>query len=237
MTKRGLPPILFAALPHIQSTDQLRRCIMKIGIIGAGRMAEALGARFAETGHQVFVGARDGVKAANLAQRIGVNADAGSPREAVWFGDLLILAVKRSAIAEALQLSGSDDGMLAGKILVDCNNLGPDPEGTNSIAEEISLLSKGARVVKAFNCCHFEVWKLSPPVFDGRPLVVPICGDDTAAKEVVGNLIAGMGCRALDLGSLHKARHIEYLAAIVIGLLFSGFEANTVFNLITATEF
>lgn len=92
-------------------------------------------------------------------------------------------------------------------------------------------------MVKAFNCCHFEVWKLSPPVFDGRPLIVPICGDDADAKATVRELIASLGCRALDVGPLHKARHIEYLAAIVIGLLFSGFESHTVFNLITETEF
>lgn len=210
---------------------------MRIGLLGAGRMAEALGARFAESGHPVFIGARDDEKACALARRIGADAGAGSLREAAAFGDLLILAVKRAAIADALQSSGAGDGLLAGKILIDCNNLGPDPEGMTSIAEEISFLSRGALVVKAFNCCHFHVWKLSPPVFDGRPLVVPICGDDAAAKNMVRKLIAGLGCRALDIGPLHKARHIEYLAAIVIGLLFSGFEPHTVFNLITATEF
>ena len=210
---------------------------MRIGLLGAGRMAEALGTRFAETGHQTFVGARDEDKSSRLAQRIGSGVAAGSLCEAADFGDLLLLAVKRNAIADALRSSGADDGVLAGKVLIDCNNLGPDPAGTASIAEEISVVSKGARVVKAFNCCHFEVWKLSPPVFDGRPLVVPICGDDADAKATVRALVASLGCRALDVGPLHKARHIEYLAAIVIGLLFSGFEPHTVFNLITETEF
>lgn len=209
---------------------------MKIGLLGAGRMAEALGSRFAQAGHQVFVGARAGDKAAELADRIGRGAKAGSLREAADFGDVLLLAVKRNAIADALRSSG-DESSLAGKVLIDCNNLGPDPEGATSIAEEIASIAKDARVVKAFNCCHFEVWKLSPPVFDGRPLVVPICGDDDGAKGIVRDLVAALGCRALDLGPLHKARHLEYLAAIVIGLLFSGFEPHTVFNLVTSTEF
>jgi len=200
-------------------------------------MAEALGSRFAEAGHQIFVGARDGDKSSRLARTIGEVSGAGSLREAAHFGDVLLLAVKRNAISEALRSSGADDGMLTGKVLIDCNNLGPDPAGTTSIAEEISLLSKGARVVKAFNCCHFDVWKLSPPIFDGRPLVVPISGDDADAKAAVSELVASLGCRALDLGPLHKARHIEYLAAIVIGLLFSGFAPRTVFNLITETQF
>ena len=53
---------------------------MKIGLLGAGRMAEALGTRFARTGHQVFVGARDDGKAFALAQRIGPGTGAGSLR-------------------------------------------------------------------------------------------------------------------------------------------------------------
>lgn len=210
---------------------------MRIGLLGAGRMAEALGSRFAQAGHQIFVGARAGDKAAELADRIGRGAKAGSLREAADFGDVLLLAVKRNAIADALRSSGAEEGFLAGKVLIDCNNLGPDPEGAISIAEEIASIAKDARVVKAFNCCHFEVWKLSPPVFDGRPLVVPICGEEDSAKTIVKDLVAAIGCRALDLGPLHKARHLEYLAAIVIGLLFSGFEPYTVFNLITSTEF
>ena len=210
---------------------------MKIGLLGAGRMAGALGARFAEQGHQICVGARDRDKALALAARIGWGANAGSLREAADFGDTLLLAVKRPAIAEVLAASGAEEGAFAGKVLIDCNNLGPDPDEGRSIAEEIGSIAKGARVVKAFNCCHFDVWSLAPPAFDGRPLVVPICGDDPSAKAVVGELIAGLGCRWLDVGPLGKARHLEHLAAIVIGLLFSGFEPQTVFNLVTSTEF
>lgn len=210
---------------------------MKIGLLGAGRMAQALGTRFAQTGYRIFVGARDHEKAAALAKRVGADTEFGSLRDAAEFGDVLLLAVKRVAVADALQSSGAGDGVLTGKILIDCNNLGPDPDGITSIAEEIASIAQGARVVKAFNCCHFEVWKLSPPTFDGRPLVVPICGDHDGAKATVKELIAQLGGRALDIGPLRKARHLEYLAGIVIGLLFSGFEPYTVLNLISSTEF
>lgn len=210
---------------------------MRIGLLGAGRMAEALGTRFAACGHQIFVGARDDDKASALAQRIGLGTKYGSLQEAALFGDVLLLAVKRAAIAEVLRSSGAEKEILTQKVLIDCNNLGPDPEGGISIAEEVASIAPGASVVKAFNCCHFEVWKLSPPLFDGRPLVVPICGDDGSAKAVVIELVEALGCRALDVGPLKKARHLEYLAAIVIGLLFSGFEPYTVFNLVTSTDF
>jgi predicted dinucleotide-binding enzyme len=200
-------------------------------------MAEALGAAFAHGGHQILVGARDSDKAEATAERILPSAGAGTLRDAAEFGEVLLLAVKRAGIAEALRLSGAQEHALAGKTLIDCNNFGPDVDMMSSIAEEIAHRAPGARVVKAFNCCHYEVWKLQPPAFDGRPLVVPICGDDAAAKATVRALIEEMGCRPLDLGGLVKSRNLEALAAIVIGLLFSGFDRYTVFNLLSETPF
>ncbi|MGH8187966.1 MAG: NADP oxidoreductase, partial [Steroidobacteraceae bacterium] len=65
---------------------------------------------------------------------------------------------------------------------------------------------------------------------------VPYCGEDAAAKGIVSKLIADLGCRPIDIGPLHRARHLEAMAAIVIGLLFSGYDPHTVFNLITVTD-
>jgi 8-hydroxy-5-deazaflavin:NADPH oxidoreductase len=146
------------------------------------------------------------------------------------FGEVVLLAVNRSGITEALAAAGD----LRGKPLIDSNNPGSDPARGLLIAERIRKES-GASVVKAFNCCHFHVWRMSPPAFDGRRLAVPYCGDDKVAKARVRTLIEQMGCTPLDLGGLGKARHIEYLAAIVIGLLFDGADPSTVFNLVDAT--
>ena len=44
---------------------------MKIGVLGAGRMAGALGTRFAAAGHQLMIGARKPDAAASLATTIG----------------------------------------------------------------------------------------------------------------------------------------------------------------------
>jgi 8-hydroxy-5-deazaflavin:NADPH oxidoreductase len=203
---------------------------VKIGVIGAGRMAGALGSRFAAAGHEVMVGARKPDAAAALACNIGNGTAHGEIVEAARHGEVILLAVNRAGIPEALTAAGD----LQGKTLIDCNNLGPDPVEGATIAEAIQAQS-GANVVKAFNCCHFRVWAMKPPVFDGRPLVVPYCGDDDTAKEHVRQLIEEMGCRPLDLGRLGKSRHIEYLAAIVIGLLFDGADPTTVFNLVDAT--
>jgi 8-hydroxy-5-deazaflavin:NADPH oxidoreductase len=204
---------------------------VKIGVIGAGRMAGALGARFAAAGHTLMIGARKPDAAAALAGTIGNGAAHGTIADAARYADVILLAVNRSGITEALTAAGD----LRGKTLVDCNNLGPDPAEGATIAAAVQAQS-GANVVKAFNCCHFHVWAMEPPVFDGRPLVVPYCGDDDDAKGQVKHLIEEMGCRPLDLGGLAKARHIEYLAAIVIGLLFAGADPTTVFNLVDAAD-
>jgi 8-hydroxy-5-deazaflavin:NADPH oxidoreductase len=194
-------------------------------------MAGALGARFAAASHPIMIGARKQEAAATLAHAIGNGAAHGEIADAARYGEVILLAVNRSGITEALAAAGG----LHGKTLIDCNNLGPDPADGATIAATVQAQS-GANVVKAFNCCHFHVWAMKPPVFDGRSLVVPYCGDDDNAKEHVRQLIEEFGRRPLDLGGLAKARHIEYLAAIVIGLLFGGADPTTVFNLVDAAE-
>lgn len=104
------------------------------------------------------------------------------------------------------------------------------------MAEGIQAAAAGAAVVKAFNLCQAAVWRMQPPTFDGRPLAVPYCGDATDSKMIAAKLIADLGCRPVDIGPLHRARHLEAMAAIVIGLLLGGYDPHTVFNLITPTD-
>jgi 8-hydroxy-5-deazaflavin:NADPH oxidoreductase len=197
-------------------------------------MAGALGSRFGDAGHDVFVGARRVDRARALATEVGRETGYGTIEDAARFGELVLLAVKRAGIVDALNAARGPEGALAGKALLDCNNVGPDPAEGVTIADEIQRLAPGANVVKVFNCCHFQVWSMCPPTFDGRPLAVPYCGDDQQAKSRVADLIKQLGCTPLDIGALAKARHLEYLAAIVIGLLFDGADPTTVFNLVDA---
>ncbi|MYW05527.1 NAD(P)-binding domain-containing protein, partial [Streptomyces sp. SID3343] len=47
---------------------------MRIGILGAGNMAGALGAKWVRAGHDVVIGARSAHRAGALAGRIGAGA-------------------------------------------------------------------------------------------------------------------------------------------------------------------
>lgn len=60
-------------------------------------------------------------------------------------------------------------------MLIDCTN--PVGEGfrlltaggPSAAAQLAAAAGPEAHVVKAFNLCHENVWRLTPPVFDGRP--------------------------------------------------------------------
>jgi 8-hydroxy-5-deazaflavin:NADPH oxidoreductase len=80
----------------------------------------------------------------------------------------------------------------------------------------------GARVVKAFNMCHESVWRMAPPAFGGRPLGVPLCGDDEDALAAVRTLVTDLGCVPMNGGGLERAGLMEAATAFVVGLLVAG---------------
>ncbi|MGW7080694.1 NADPH-dependent F420 reductase [Streptomyces sp. NPDC054866] len=192
---------------------------MRIGIIGTGGMADALGTQWVRAGHEVFIGGRDEGRAAALAARMGA-AGHGTPREAAEFGDAVLFAVPYEAGAG---LAGGLQVALDGRALIDCSNpVGPGfallTEGGPSAARRLADAAPGARVVKAFNLCHEDVWRMKPPVFDGRPLAVPVCGDDEGALDVVRELVKDIGCAPFAAGGLERAGLVEATAALLIGL-------------------
>lgn len=216
---------------------------MKIGIIGAGAMSDALGTKWTASGHNIFIGSRTIDKARALAEKIGHGAKSGSIAESAKYGDVVLLAVHHEAVMDALREAKADAGSLAGKVIIDCNNP-VEIENftirseyiTKSMAEQIAESAPGSQVIKAFNMCQAKVWEMTPPVFDGRPLSVLFCGDDSSAKAVVAELISDIGCNPVDIGPLFRARLLEPAAAIVIYLLFNGYNPYTVLNLIVADE-
>lgn len=192
---------------------------MRIGIVGTGSMARVLGGRWVRAGHDVLVGGRDTDRAAALAERIG--ARAGALRDAAGHGDDAVLLAVPYAAATGV-VSGLAEA-LRGRTLIDCTN--PVAEGFvlatgggPAAAERIAAAARGAVVVKAFNLCHESVWGLTPPVFDGRPLAVPVCGDDEPALQTVRRLVRDLGCEPVDAGGLARAGLLEATAALLIGL-------------------
>ncbi|UFS94044.1 NADPH-dependent F420 reductase [Nocardia huaxiensis] len=219
---------------------------MRIGIIGAGQMARALGTGWAAAGHDITIGARDPEQAAGAAAHItgaagrpaalGAEVRAVSIAEAAASGEVVLLALPVLALTEVLREVGAH---LTGRTVIDCTNAySPDsfaPGSTGftltepAVAERISTMAPGSQVVKAFNLCAAEVWESADRDFDGRPLAVPLCGDDPAAVDRVATLAEDLKLHPVRAGGLRQARYLEATSAFIVGLWFAGHDARALF--------
>jgi hypothetical protein len=200
---------------------------MKLGIIGAGNVGGALAEALLRQGHQVMFGSREpgSDKMQALLSRLGPGASAGSIAEAVTFGEALAIATPWAAVGEAVT-----QGDWSGKVVMDATNrFGDHPR---SAAEDLAALIPGARVVKAFNTIGAE--HLLNPVVHGQKATMFICGDDPAAKALVGELVAQIGFDLVDAGPLEKARLLEKLAELWVSLMRGGAGRNIAFKLLRA---
>ncbi|MGW1327848.1 NADPH-dependent F420 reductase [Streptomyces antibioticus] len=193
---------------------------MRIGVLGTGNMADALATHWARAGHEVTIGGRDAHKAERLATRVGGGAKPASLRAAAESGQVVLAALPYGAGADVVRDLRT---ALEDKALLDCSNpVGPGfrllTQGGPSAAQQLAAAAPGAHVVKAFNLCHEDVWRMRPPVFDGRPLAVPVCGDDETALARVRELVRNVGCEPVTGGGLERAGLLEATAALFIGL-------------------
>lgn len=199
---------------------------MRIGVLGTGGMAAALGGAWVRAGHEVFIGGRDVAAAEVLAGRIGA-AGHGTPAQAAGYGEVVLLAVPAGA---APTLAREHAAALAGRTVVDCTNpLSPGPGGVmlttgagESVAGLIGAAAPGAHVVKAFNLAHVSMWNHPAGAFGPVPPAVPFCADDPGAAGHVTELITGMGWSPMPAGGLDRAAYVEATAAFVIGVWWAG---------------
>src|SRR5262245_40150537 len=92
---------------------------MKIGILGSGDVAKALGVGFLEHGHEVAMGTGSSVKLAAWASE-HPGARVGGFTEAARFGEVVVLAVKGAAASSVVRTAGP--AALEGKTVIDATN-------------------------------------------------------------------------------------------------------------------
>ena len=193
---------------------------MKIGILGSGVVAQALGDGFIKHGHEVTLGTREPSKlddwvARNPAGRIGGFTTTAE------FAELLVLAVKGTVAAEALRAAGSEN--FAGKPVIDATNPIADAPPVNgvlrfftsldeSLMEQLQREFPDAGFVKAFNSVGSTLM-VNPRFEGGRPTMF-ICGNDEAAKKVVREILDQFGWETADMGKIEAARAIEPLCML-----------------------
>ncbi|WP_408638141.1 NADPH-dependent F420 reductase [Nonomuraea corallina] len=205
---------------------------MRIGILGTGTLAGALGEGWLRAGHEVAVAGRSPDKARLLAERLGGGARAVAPREAVADRDAVLLAVTWQGAEDMLRGAGAADGALAGTALIDPTNAVEHGVGVlttgpgEAMAQRLARQSPGAHVVKAFHLFPADQWT-SPRAAGEPPVTVAMCGDDAEALRVVGQLVRDVGGAPAVLGPLDRARQLEEVAGFVIGLAFGGADPNS----------
>jgi 8-hydroxy-5-deazaflavin:NADPH oxidoreductase len=186
-----------------------------VAIIGTGNIGSRLAANFAAGGQDFLLAGRDREAAGKLAADLDGHAEVVSIGEAIERADVLVFALWLDAFEQLIAQYGE---RLAGKVIVDPSNpVGPDGAGgyKKVIGEQESsgqilagLLPAGARLVKAFGT-------LSAPTLSAAARREPeravqfYAADDTAAGDLVADLIRAGGYEPVSVGGLDQAIRIE----------------------------
>ena len=172
-----------------------------VTIIGSGNMGQAISGLVSKGGNTV---------------ELLRHSDTGKPVT----GDIVVLAVPHAAIADILATRGDQ---LVGKVVVDITNPlnfqtfdSLTVPADSSAAAQIAASLPQSRVVKAFNT------NLAATLASGTagevPTTVLIAGDDRQAKSQLADVVTAGGLRAIDSGSLRRARELEALGFLQITL-------------------
>lgn len=140
-------------------------------------------------------------------------------REAVEWGDLVVLAVPHGAMGEVVQSIGPES--FRGKIVLDVTNvLGPGMSWalgfSTSGAEEAAKMLRGARVVKAFNTVFAGLQDKGR--IGNEKLTLFVAADDSQAKTTVMEYGKAIGFDPVDAGPLSSARYLEAMGIQMIQL-------------------
>jgi 8-hydroxy-5-deazaflavin:NADPH oxidoreductase len=185
---------------------------LKIGIIGSGNIGSTLGTFWAKAGHQVLFSSRNPENLKPLVEKVGPQARAGSVKDAIAFGDVILIAVPYGSMAQISKDYAKD---LAGKIVIDTGNavLRRDGEiGAEAREQGVGLttarLLPGAHVVRAFNTLGVNRLRDNANRPEGR-IAIPMAGDDQGALKVASMLVRDAGFDPAVLGGLDRSRLFE----------------------------
>ncbi|KQT60139.1 NADP oxidoreductase [Methylobacterium sp. Leaf456] len=181
----------------------------KIGIVGAGNIGSTLGRLWLKAGYEVFFSSRHPEELKPLIEELGPKARAGTPAEAIAFGNAVLIAVPYKAYPE---LGKENAAALKGKVVIDAGNAVKARDGEiydevekNGIGAVSAKYLPGARIVRAFNAANYKLFLKNA----GRPeprMAVPIAGDDLTALETARTLVTDAGFDPVVVGELDAAR-------------------------------
>jgi predicted dinucleotide-binding enzyme len=160
----------------------------RVGIIGAGRLGQAMARTALRAGREVVLANSRGPQSlASEIATLGPGSIAGTVKEASEPG-IVVLAVPWPRVPEAVR--GLD---WSGRIVIDTtNDFDPSDLNGRTSSNVVAELVAGARVVKAANTLGAGVLGGDPHEAGGRRVIF-LSGDDDEAKSEVARLFEEAG--------------------------------------------
>ena len=193
---------------------------------GTGQQGSGLARRFAAAGARVIVGSRDAARARTTIaawNAVGAPIEAAANAAAVDEAEVTVIAVPFETVGALLAEVGPHfkDGSTVVDVTVPVTFVGRTmtmaevPEG--SAAEHIrARLPAGVQLAAAFKTVPARLLAAA-----GEPLDCDefVCGDSDEARARAAELVRLLPrLRAVDVGPLSRARHIEHLTALAIAI-------------------
>ena len=197
----------------MESTDR-----SLLGIIGAGRLGQAMARTGLRAGRRVVIANSRGPESlAPVVSALGDGVSAGTVEQAAA-APTVVLAVPWDQVPPTLQ-----GRQWNGRILVDATNdfaatdfEGSDLDGRTS-SELVAGLVSGARVVKGANTLVAAVLGSDPHEAAGQRVIF-LSGDDVDAKSEARRLFEDAGFFVIDLGDLVTGGRMQQIRAPLAGV-------------------
>lgn len=186
--------------------------IKSVGIIGAGRIGQAMAQTARRAGREVVIANSRGPQSLSaVVEALGQGVSAGTVEDASAAG-IVVLAVPWPRVPEAVQGLEWD-----GRIVIDpTNDFDPSDLDGRTSSEVVVDLVAPARVVKAANTLVAAVLGSDPHEAGGQRVIF-LSGDDGDAKSEVVALFEDAGFFVVDLGGLREGGRMQQVGAPLAG--------------------
>jgi predicted dinucleotide-binding enzyme len=184
-----------------------------IGIIGAGRLGQAMARVAQRAGRSVVIANSRGPESlTSVVSALGEGVSAGTPAVAATAA-IVVIAVPWDRVPGAINGLGWDS-----QVVIDATNdwAADDLDGTTS-SEIVAGLVAGARVVKAANTLGADVLASDPHQAGGQRVLF-ISGDNADAKAAALALFQDAGFAVIDLGDLAAGGAMQQIHHPLAGL-------------------
>lgn len=185
----------------------------QLGIIGAGRIGQAMARTAQRAGRPVVISNSRGPDSlTSVVSALGDGVSAGTVEQAAA-ASIVVLGVPWSNVAEVVRALD-----WRGQIVIDATNDfdASDLDGRTS-SELVADLVAPARVVKAANTLVAALLASDPHEAGGQRVIF-LSGDDTDAKSEVVALFEAAGFSPIDLGGLSTGGSMQQVGGPLSGL-------------------